>query len=115
MRSTFIRVGLGALITVTAAAGASLLLATPASAQSPVMTQTASADASEGRWEGGAVRDLDAGELGAWRAYVTNGTDTEVFGRYATEREARRAGKAAAREKNKGVVAAPECEPPILC
>jgi hypothetical protein len=110
MRSTFMRVGLGALLAVAAVAGASSLLAAPASARAPVVAQAA-ASSSDGEWEGGAARDLESGH---WRAYVTNGTDTEVFGTYATEREARRAGKAEAKRRN-GFVDAPECEPPILC
>jgi hypothetical protein len=109
--SNLMRVGLGALIAV-AAAGASLTLAAPASAQAPVVAQASNAGS---QWEGGAARDMDSGEPGVWRAFVTNGTETEVFGTYGTEREARRAGKAEARKRNKGFVDAPECEPPILC
>jgi hypothetical protein len=113
MRSNLMRVGLGALIAVAAAAGASLLLAPPASAA--VVAQASSAGDSEAQWEGGAAREMESGVPGYWRAYVTNGTTTEVFGTYGTEREARKAGKAEARKRNKQFVDAPECEPPILC
>jgi hypothetical protein len=115
MRSTFMRVGLGALIAVAAAAVTSVMSVSPASAQVPIVALAASAGDSDGRWEGGAARDMDSGYPGVWRAYVTNGTETEVWGTYGTEREARKAGKAEARKRNKGFVDAPECEPPILC
>jgi hypothetical protein len=115
MRSTFIRVGLGALVAVAAAAVTSAMFVSPASAQAPIVAQASAAGDAGGQWEGGAARDMDSGEPGVWRAFVTNGTETEVLGTYGTEREARRAGKAEARKRNKGFVDAPECEPPILC
>jgi hypothetical protein len=108
------RVGLGALIAAAAAVTTSVTFAVPASAQTPIVAQASSAD--DSRWTGGAAKDMNSGDPGYWRAYVTNGTDTEVLaGHYGTEREARKAGKAEARARNKGFVDAPECEPPILC
>lgn len=66
---------------------------------------------SDDKWTGGAAKDL---ETGHWRATVTRGDETRVFGTYATEDEARKAGRKKAKELN-GVVDGPGCEPPVLC
>jgi hypothetical protein len=63
-------------------------------------------------WQGGAARDLDSGK---WRAYVTDGKQTAVFGSYDTREEAERNGRAQADAMNGKFVDAPECVPPILC
>jgi hypothetical protein len=65
-------------------------------------------------WRGGAAEDLDR-ETGKWRAFVTDGKQTAVFGYYDTREEAERNGQAQADAMNGKVVDAPECVPPILC
>jgi hypothetical protein len=63
-------------------------------------------------WSGGAAYDLDSGK---WRAFVTDGDQTAVFGEYDSRQEAEDNGKAQADAMNGKVVDAPECIPPILC
>jgi hypothetical protein len=63
-------------------------------------------------WKGGAAYDLDSGE---WRAYVTDGKQTAVFGSYDSREEAEANGQAQADAMNGKFVDAPECIPPILC
>ena len=69
-------------------------------------------DEDGGHWTGGAARDMDSGD---WRATMSNGEVTVLLGHYATEKEARKAGKKAAREAN-GFVDGPGCDEPfVLC
>lgn len=105
--STLARAGLSL---IAAAAVGSAAVAAPAnafvarSASDQVQTDTT--------WSGGATRDL---ETDRWRPTITRGTETIVLdGSYGTEREARRAAKAEAKERN-GFMDGPGCQPPVLC
>jgi hypothetical protein len=82
-------------------------------AGSPAGSDEPETQASKKReWKGGAAKDLDSGK---WRAYVTDGKQTAVFGSYDTREEAERNGQAQADAMNGKFVDAPECVPPILC
>lgn len=119
---TINRLTLVGLVTAAAVAVGSAVLMAPASAALPqpvggaafeVYSVAAQAsDQSDGKWKGGAARDM---ETGTWRATVTRGDLTILLGQYETEKEAKKAGREKARELN-GVMDGPGCDPPfVLC
>jgi hypothetical protein len=63
-------------------------------------------------WRGGAVWD-EASET--WRAYITNGDDSAVWGSYDNREDAQNQGEAQAEAMNPKFVDAPGCKPPVLC
>lgn len=63
-------------------------------------------------WTGGAAYDEDSGK---WRAYVTDGRQSAVFGSYDNKEDAQNQGEAQADAMNGKVVDGPGCEPPVLC
>jgi hypothetical protein len=114
MRSTKLT-AVGLLMTAALAAGP-LMLGSTAAATAAAPTEAGivlMGDEDGGTWTGGAARDMESGD---WRATVSNGEVTILVGHYATEKEARKAGKKKAKEMNEGVVAGPGCDDPfVLC
>jgi hypothetical protein len=113
--------GLGAAIAaaVTLAVAASAVV-TPATAPAPTaMPAHEWVSSQSDRWVGGAARDA---EKGLWRAYIRRGDDMILLGYYNEEKDARAAGRKAARaeskkeKENNNVMDGPGCRPPaVLC
>jgi hypothetical protein len=114
MRSTKLT-AVGLFMTAALAAGP-LVLGSVASANATAPAEAGMVlmgDEDGGTWTGGAARDMESGD---WRATVSNGEVTILVGHYATEKEARKAGKKQAKEMNEGFVDGPGCdEPGVLC